>query len=241
MSNEEIEKRLKEAMDLFAEKKQAEAKLIFEELAEQGNKEAQAILAALKKMEADGSGANRNGKMTFNYLLTHKELPKLFFSSLDNFYETIMPSSEMFMRFFDFAFNRAKYFVMESPDKYTEPFSADDKFKIELVGKTKETSIIVVGIPQCEEICDCFQVAFTCAKENPRYFTCEFSRNPMTDEDCVIVGEWKQKGEGLSHLNYGLLDTKNKESFAGRVIQIAYNKLGGKKEPLASLFLNNGR
>jgi hypothetical protein len=270
MSNEEMEKQLKEAMGLLEEKKEAEAVLIFEALAEQGhekaqyylgecymngesterdfkkafdlfcksaaqgNKDAQEILKILKKMGVDtnGSGVNKQRKMTFNYLLTHKELPKLFFSSLDHFYETVMPSPEMFQRFFDFALNRAKYFAMESPDKFTEPFTDDDKFKIWLVGETDKTSVIVVGIPRCEEICDSFQVAFTCAKDNPRYFTCELSKNPMTEESCVIVGEWKQRGEGFSHHNYGLLDTASKESFAGRVIKIAYHNKG---ETLAML------
>lgn len=44
----------------------------------------------------------------------------------------------------------------------------------------------------------------------------------MTGETCVVVGEWKQNEEGLSHLNHGLLDIENKENFAERVIQIAY-------------------
>jgi hypothetical protein len=192
--------------------------------AAQGNRDAQAILDGLKKMGIDTSGENKPHKMTFNYLLTHRELPQSFFSSLKLFYESVITSSENFQRFFDFSLNRAKYFAMESPDKYGQPFPSDENIKMGLVGETPETSIIVVNIPHCEEMCDCFQIAFTCSKDNPRYFCCELSENPMTGERFVIVGEWKQKGEheGLTHLNYGRLNTEIKESFADRVIQIAY-------------------
>jgi TPR repeat protein len=194
--------------------------------AARGYRDAQAILDKLKKMGIDIPGANSRGKMTFNYLLTHRELPKLYFESLKSFYETVITSPDNFERFVFFALNRAKYFAMESPDKFGEPFPESEHIHIETAGDTAETSIILVFIPNCKEICDCFQIAFTYAKDNPRYFTCELSQNPTTGESCVIVGEWRQKGEGLSHLNHGLLDIDNKESFADRVIQIAY---GGKK------------
>jgi TPR repeat protein len=200
---------------------------LFRKSAARGNRDAQDILDELKKMgiDTDSLGVNEQRKMTFNYLLTHRELPKLYFDSLKEFYETVITSPDNFERFVYFVLNRAKYFAMESPDKFGEPFPESDHLHIESVGDTAETSVIVVSIPNCKEICDCFQIAITYARDNPRYFACELSQNPTTGEGCVIVGEWIQKGEGLSHLNHGLLDIDNKESFAGRVIQITYGKM----------------
>jgi len=167
-------------------------------------------------MSDDKLNGKRKYKMTFNYLLTHREIPRLYFEALDDFYEKILPSPEMMQRFLFFAYNRSKYFAMENPD--IEPaFEAQD-FEMYMYG-SEEKKVLIVTFPKCDVPPESCQIAIPFTRQKAAYYACELSVNPITEESCFVFGEWNAEQK---HSNYGVINMKDEYSFAQMAVEIAY-------------------
>ena len=158
-------------------------------------------------------------KMTFNYLLTHREIPRLFFEDLNSFYQKVLPDPEMMQRFLFFAYNRSKYFATENPD--IEPAFEIENFEMYMYEETKGRSVIIITFPKCDNPPESYQIAIPTARQRAGYYACEFSVDPLTNEPCFIFGEWKADNQ---HNNYGKIEMKNENSFAQMAVEIAYGK-----------------
>jgi ankyrin repeat protein len=154
-------------------------------------------------------------KTTFNYLLTHRVIPREYFTMLDGFHRQVAPDPEMMQRFLNFAVSKASYYALESPDDFEAPIKID-AFEINLFDR-----VLIIDIPGCDAICDCLYIAIPFYRSDAAYFTCEFSQNPMDGEYCFILGEWTADGK---HTNYGVIDLDNGENFADRVLEIINKK-----------------
>jgi len=161
----------------------------------------------------------RKYKMTFNYLLTHRQLPEMYFEELNMFYTKILPYPEMMERFLFFAYNRSKYFATEYPD--IEPAFEVEKFDMHLYEGTHGRNILVITFPKCDIPPESYQIAIPTICQKARYFTCELSVNPMTNVPCFIFGEWTPE---MKHTNHGIIEMKNENSFAEMAMDIAYGK-----------------
>ena len=162
----------------------------------------------------------RKYKMTFNYLLTHREIPGMYFEAINDFYEKILPDPQMMQRFLFFAYNRSKYLASENPD--IEPAFGIEKFDISIYEETKGRSVLVITLPQFDFPPDTYQIAIPTARQKAGYFTCEQSVDPMTGEPCFIFGEWNAEKK---HNNYGKIEITNENSFAQMAVKIAYGKI----------------
>jgi ankyrin repeat protein len=158
-------------------------------------------------------------KTTFNYLLTHRVIPREYFTMLDGFHQQVAPDPDMVQRFLNFAVNKASYYALENPDDLEAPGKID-AFDVSLyAGK-----ILLIDIPGCDAICDCLHIAIPFSRGDAAYFTCEFSQNPLDGEYCFVLGEWTADGK---HKNYGMIDVENGENFADRVVDIINRKQDG--------------
>ena len=162
-------------------------------------------------------------KTTFNYLLTHKVIPHMYFSNLDFFYETVITNPKNMKIFVNNCIVTAIEMAENNPDiePGTNPAWAAEDFNMELMGISVDKGIILVQIPKCGEICDCLFVAFPCMRVDARYFTCELSSNPLTGAAFYIAGEWVPERYNYSHSNFGEV-ASNKKSFSDKVIKIVY-------------------
>jgi len=158
-------------------------------------------------------------KMTFNYLLTHKEIPKMYFETLDSFYQTILPSPDMTQRFLFFAYNRAKYKAAESSN--VEPPFETDKFDMFMFGEDENRRALIITLPKCDQIPDTYQIAIPVLREKAGYYCCELSFDPSLNEPCFILGEWSAE---MKHRNYGKIDMTSDTSFAEAVIELVYGE-----------------
>ena len=163
---------------------------------------------------------------TFNYLLTHIEIPRMFFRILDSFYEYMITSPQGMQIFMQnitkCARDRAQQYPHVQP-----PFPVGNYVMYKYMrvsGGGEGNDIVIVDIPNCERETDCSQIAFPCRREHARYFTCELSSDIMTGEKFYITGEWTSEGEGMTHHNYGRIDTQNDETFADTVRKIVYGE-----------------
>jgi len=159
-------------------------------------------------------------KTTFNYLLTHKVMPRMFFSNLDFFYETIVTDPENMQVFMRNCMQVAIDMTEKHPD--IEPAFQIEEFTMDLFGASVEKGVISIIIPNCERDCDCLVVAFPCMRGMARYFTCELSTNPLNGDIFYIIGEWTEEGEGYSHSNYGYINVEKSENFPKKVIEAVY-------------------
>ena len=168
--------------------------------------------------------SNEQYKTTFNYLLTHRVIRQMYFDNLDLFYEQIITNPQNMQIFMQNAMQTAADWAGQNPD--VEPAYPIEKFDMSMAGDgveySVENGIILVNIPNCERMADCVRIAFPCMSEYARYFTCELSCNPLTDEQFFIMGEWTPSGESFKHHNYGQINTENGETFAGKVIKMVY-------------------
>ena len=169
-------------------------------------------------------------KTTFNYLLTHIEIPRMFFRILDQFYGYMITSPQGMQIFMQnitkCARDRAQQYPHVQP-----PFPIGNYVMYKYMrvsGGGEGNDIVIVDIPNCERETDCSQIAFPCKREHARYFTCELSSDIMTGEKYYITGEWTPNGEGMTHRNYGRIDTQNDETFADTVRRIVYGEDAGK-------------
>jgi len=165
-------------------------------------------------------------KTTFNYLLTHIEIPGMFFRILDQFYEYMITSPQGMQIFMQNITHMARERARQYPD-VQPPFPVGNfvMYKYMRAARGGEgNGIVVVDIPNCERETDCAQIAFPCKREHARYFTCELSSDPITGEKYYITGEWTSEGEGCTHHNYGRIDTQNGETFADTVKKIVYGE-----------------
>ncbi|MDR0454158.1 MAG: hypothetical protein LBH05_05045 [Deferribacteraceae bacterium] len=159
-------------------------------------------------------------KITFNRLLSHKVIPHMFFSLMDDIYEDIVAGTQKTQIFMQNSMQAAIDLAKKYPE--IEPAFPVEYFKINMVGDSMETGVIVVNIPNCKNIADCFQIAFPRKREQARYFTCELTTSHLTGKPFFIMGEWKPDEKSYSHHNYGQIDLDEK-SFAARVIKMVYN------------------
>ena len=163
-------------------------------------------------------------KTTFNYLLTHKVMPQMFFSNLDFFYETIITNPKNLKIFIHNCILTAVEIAENNPE--IEPgsnkaWASAEDFNMELMGISVTKGVILVQIPKYGAVCDCLSVAFPCMREEARYFTCELSSNPLTGETLYIAGEWAPDRYNYSHSNFGET-ASDKKSFSEKVIKIVY-------------------
>jgi len=163
----------------------------------------------------------QNYKTTFNYLFSHKALPMSIFHDLDLFYQSIITSPQSLQVYLQNVLLTAKAWVQKySPD--CEPGYDVERFPMAILGDKPENSVIAINIPNCTELNDCVDIAIPFLRDHAGYFTCELSENPIDGSMMFMVGEWRPDGEGLKHINYGPLNTDNKESFIAKVIKIVY-------------------
>ena len=166
---------------------------------------------------------------TFNYLLTHIEIPRMFFRILDQFYEYMITSPQGMQLFMQNITKCARERAQQYPH-VQPPFPVDNfvMYKyMRTAGGGEGNDIVIVDIPNCEMETDCSQIAFPCRREHARYFTCELSSDIMTGEKYYITGEWTGEGEGMAHRNYGRIDTQKGETFADTVRKIVYGEDAG--------------
>jgi len=165
-------------------------------------------------------------KTTFNYLLTHIEIPRMFFRILDQFYEYMITSPQGMQIFMQNITKCAREKARQYPD-VQPPFPIGNFVMYKYMradGGGKGNDIVIVDIPNCERETDCAQIAFPCKREHARYFTCELSSDVMTGEKYYITGEWTSEGEGMTHHNYGQIDTQKGVTFADTVKKIVYGE-----------------
>ncbi|MCL2243176.1 MAG: hypothetical protein FWC03_01755 [Treponema sp.] len=164
-------------------------------------------------------GAEKSGyKMTFNYLFTHREIPKLYFETLNDFYAKVLPDPDMMQRFLFFAYNRSKYIAEENPD--IEPAFDAENFEMYMYGDAGR-QVLVITMPKCGTPPDSYQIAIPAARQKAGYFTCELSVDPFNNEPCFIFGEWNAEKK---HSNYGKIDINGESCFAKMAVDIAYGK-----------------
>jgi len=108
----------------------------------------------------------------------------------------------------------------DNPD--IEPAFEADNFRKKIYGNDIQRSIISVFIPNCKKQLDSSIIAFPCVREHARYFTCELSMDPITNEKFKIMGEWAPCEKDFSHYNYGMIDINKKDSFHFGVIKLVY-------------------
>ena len=153
-------------------------------------------------------------KTTFNYLLTHRAIPRLMFSDLDFFYQTVLPSPQNMQTFMQIALKNATEWTKDNQENI-EPAYPVEEFKMSIFGDSLEKSIIIVKIPRCEKICDCIEIAFPTTREHARYFTCELSISNF------VLGEWTPDG---THRNFGAIAFEEEKDFSDTVVDLVYGK-----------------
>ena len=164
-------------------------------------------------------------KTTFNYLLTHRVIPHFFFTNLDLFYKDIIVNPDKLQLFMQKCMDTTIDLQKDNPD--IEPAFEAGNFRMKIYGDDIQRSIISVFIPNCRELLDCSIIAFPCAREYARYFTCELSVDIATNEKFKIMGEWAPNQDDFTHYNYGMIDKNKKDSFHFGVINLIY----GNKKP----------
>jgi|GEM_PF-1692023 len=161
----------------------------------------------------------REYKMTFNYLLTHREIPKLYFEDLNTFYKKVLPDPDMIQRFLTYAYGRSKFFAIENPE--IEPPYDIENFDIYLYEEEKGRSVIVITLPVWDKAPDSYQIAIPTERRFAGYYTCELSVDPLLNEPCFIFGEWDKE---MKHQNYGKIKMTSDSSFAKMAVEIAFGK-----------------
>jgi hypothetical protein len=148
---------------------------------------------------------------TFNYLLTHKVIPKMYFNNLDYFHKEIIPETDVFLTFLDDAVENAAKIAEENPK--IEPAYPIEVFECHYTGLEDEDMFSVI-MPNAEKMCDSVLIAFPFGRQYAGYFTCELSLDFMSNEAFFIMGEWQQKEDGnFIHINHGRLENANPENF----------------------------
>ena len=163
-------------------------------------------------------------KTSFNYLLTHKVIPHMFFSNLNFFYDSVITHPKKMALFIKNCVQTSRDMAESNPE--IEPGSdpvwdAAEEFKMELMGTGVRKGIILVRLPKPDKIYDCLFIAFTCMRGKARYFTCELS-----SETLYIAGEWIPEENSYTHNNFGKTNPDMK-TFSDMLIKLVY---GGKKK-----------
>ena len=159
-------------------------------------------------------------KTTFNYWLTHRILPNIYYANLDFIYTNVITSQDNLQKFMQEAMQKAIEMAEGNPD--IEPPYHIDEFSLALQGSTADTAVIVIAFPKCEKDLDCVQIAFPLVFEKAKYYTCELSSNPLDGEKFFIIGAWEQAENGLKHINYGRQEITDSESFGNILIEMIY-------------------
>jgi|GEM_PF-2344550 len=166
-------------------------------------------------------------KTTFNYLLTHKVIPHMYFENLDLFYDTVITSPQNMQIFMKNCVTAAADMAKDYSD--IEPVSVYEwdkieEFSIAPFGDSIEKGVISAIIPNSKVPPDSVAVAFPFAREKAGYFTMEQSSDPMTGKTLYILGEWTPSVDNYKHSNYGEVDISKSVNFPNRVIEIVYGK-----------------
>lgn len=168
-------------------------------------------------------------KTTFNYILTHYVIPRMMFSDLNLFYDTILPNPKNMQIFMQNAIGNCKRMAEDNPE--IEPPHEIKEFRAGMYGESQDKALIIVGgFPKARKMCDTIEIAFTYDKKIARYFTAELSfklnpENPDQGKACFILGEWKPEAEGkFKHLNYGDIDIEGGKDFPELVANIVYGE-----------------
>lgn len=159
-------------------------------------------------------------RTTFNYWFSHRILPNIYYANLEFFYTTVITSPDIMQKFLEEAMQKAVDMANGNPE-IQPPFTIDE-FIVGISGKTPETAVLIVAIPNCEKDCDCIQIAFPLLNTKAKYYTCELSSNPLDSEQFFIIGAWEQAGDGLKHINYGRAEITDSQSFGNLVIEMVY-------------------
>jgi hypothetical protein len=162
-------------------------------------------------------------KTTFNYVLTHRVIPRIMFSDLDFFYKNIITNPENMQIFMQKATAHSAALAEGNPE--IEPPYLIEKFEMNIYAKGNERSdenIIMVQLPKYEKVLDCIAVAFPTMHEKAGYYTGEVSTNPINNETICILGEWRPTEDSFKHLNYGEIAPSNYGRFIEMVIEKAY-------------------
>jgi hypothetical protein len=162
-------------------------------------------------------------KTRFNYLLTHKAIPTIFFATLELGYN-FLEDPELLQKFLQMAAREAAHVAKDNPD--IEPPYQIEKFEMYITGDFETNGVIGVKIPNCDKTLDCFAIAIPTALEKKRYFTCELSENPLTNEPYFTLGEWTPD---QTHHNHGKIELTASATFIDQVQELAYGPQEGQK------------
>jgi hypothetical protein len=155
-------------------------------------------------------------KTTFNYLLTHQAIPTLFFATLELGYN-FLENPELMQKFLHMAAGEAARVAHDNPG--IEPPYPIEKFEMCLLGEMETNGVVGILIPNGDKVLDCIEIAIPTALEKPRYFTCELSKNPLTNERYFTLGEWTPDH---THRNHGEIEMIGSMSFLEKVQEIVY-------------------
>ena len=170
-------------------------------------------------LTASADSEENKYKMTFNYLFTHCELPKLYFKTLDSFYNKIFPDPHLMEKYLFIAYNRCVYLANENSE-IERPFDIE-KCDMYIHGDTAERCLVIITLPKCNKVPDSYQIAIPSLREKAGYFTCELSIDPETGEHFFILGELDAERR---RQNYGKIKMKSETSFADMALDIIYGK-----------------
>jgi hypothetical protein len=159
-------------------------------------------------------------KTTFNYLLTHRVIPNLYYENFDYFYEKIIANPDTMQKFLESAMQIAAETAKENP-QIEPPFIAE-QFQVGIQGRENpDTAVIIINIPEYDKDLDSVQIAFPLNYEKPNYYTLELSTNPLTNERYYTLGSWTKAEKGLKHNNHGEIEITSQASFGEKLIEMA--------------------
>jgi hypothetical protein len=155
-------------------------------------------------------------KTTFNYLLTHKAIPTIFFATLELGYN-FLTDPEQLQKFLQMAAREAALVAQDNPD-IEKPYQIE-KFEMYITGDFETNGVIGIQIPNCDKVLDCFAIAIPTVREKAAYYTCELSENPLTNEPYFTLGEWTPD---RTHRNHGKIEITASASFIDQVQEKVY-------------------
>jgi hypothetical protein len=159
-------------------------------------------------------------KTTFNYLLTHRVIPAMFFATKELGYN-FLADPELLQKFLQMAVSEAARAAQGTP--HIEPPYPIEKCEMCLSGDFDTNGVIGILIPNCDKVLDCIEIAIPTVREKAAYYTCEVSENPLTTERYFTIGEWTPGG---THRNHGPIETAQIMDF----LEIVKEKVYGPQE-----------
>lgn len=159
-------------------------------------------------------------KISFNYYLTNVVIPKMIFANQELFFEKILPSSNNLQLFLE----DCMHFINENSGDNVEKFHGQLDFTTAFFELKDKTGLIFVTIPDAIEVLDCFCIAVTTDKKNPRYFTLEKGQESFdpqrAGQENNVVGEWVLENKAFEHRNWGYMDNHRLSAFCEKLEHI---------------------